>query len=144
MRPPDRQPTPIRVLIVDDDDGYASTLSAILTGNPNFRVVGRAADGVDGIAAARRTRPDVVVLDVNMPRLDGFEASRAIRDLLPHVRIVILTGAPQYDHASRARVAGANVYLPKDVDLRTLADVLTDDDEACGRSTAAFALPGAT
>jgi DNA-binding NarL/FixJ family response regulator len=129
------QPPPIRVLIVEDHDGYAASLSAILSGNPRLLVVGRAVDGIDGIERARELRPDVVVMDVNMPRLDGFSASRVISRELPQSRIVIITAAPRTDHATRAREAGADVYLPKDVDFRTLADVVEGDWQEDRRAT---------
>ena len=124
-----QQPTPIRVLVVDDDFGYAASLSAILSGNPRLAVVGRAADGDEAIDRARELRPDVVVLDVNMPRLDGFAAAAAIRRDLPSARIVIISGARASDHPARAREAGADVFLPKDVDFGTLADVVADTPE---------------
>ena len=118
---------PFRILIVDDSDEYAECLTLALGRDPRLSVVGRAVDGLDGIAAARRLRPDAVVVDVNMPRLDGFTAARAIRLELPDTRIVIVSGQTRPDHTSRAREAGADVYLPKDVDLATLADVVADE-----------------
>jgi DNA-binding NarL/FixJ family response regulator len=114
------QPKPIRVLIVDDDDGYAGSLSAILSGNPRLKVVGRATDGVHGIERARELRPDVVVMDVNMPRLDGFAATQEILSERPSTRVVIVSAEPEAGHRIRARAAGAEAYLPKFCDLREI------------------------
>lgn len=117
-------PTPVRVLIVDDDDVFAGSLSAILSGNPRIVVVGRASDGVEGVTLAFRHRPDVIVLDVNMPLLDGFAATREIRKRLPDAGVVIVSAAPEDAHLAAARRAGADVYLRKDCGFDVLADAV--------------------
>ena len=126
------QPKPIRVLIVDDDDGYAGSLSAILSGNPRLIVVGRATDGVHGIERARSLRPDVVVIDVNMPRLDGFAATQEILSERPSTRVVIVSAEPEADHRIRAREAGADAYLPKSSDVRDLDVAVVGEPAAAG------------
>ena len=136
------QPKPIRVLVVDDHDGYAASRTAIRSGNPRLVVVGRAVDGLTAIELARLHRPDVVVMDVNMPRLDGFSASRSIRRERDDVRIVIVSGEPRPEHPSRARQAGADVYLPKDVDFETLTNVVAG--EASGEEPGTFSIAFAT
>ena len=127
-----RQPKPIRVLIVDDDDGYAGSLSAILSGNPRLAVIGRAVDGMHGIELARALRPDVVVMDVNMPRLDGFAATQEIVSQRPSTRVVIVSAEPEADHRLRARDAGADAYLPKHCDLRDLDETVTGERTPTG------------
>ena len=117
-------PQPLRILIVDDDDLFAGSLSAILSGDPRLEVVDRAADGAEGLTLALRERPDIVVLDVNMPVLDGFAVSRLIRVHLPDVRIVIVSGAPEDEHLADARRAGADVYLRKDCGFDALEEAL--------------------
>jgi DNA-binding NarL/FixJ family response regulator len=119
-------PTPVRVLIVDDDEIFAGSLSAILSGNPRLVVVDRATDGVEGVTLAFRHRPDVVVMDVNMPLLDGFAATREIRKRLPDARIVIVSAAPEEGHLGDARRAGADVYLRKDCGFDALMDAVID------------------
>jgi len=131
------QPKPIRVLIVDDHDGYAGSLNAILTGNPRLQVVGRAVDGVHGIELARELRPDVVVMDVNMPRLDGFSATQEILSEFPSTRVVIVSADPEADHRHRAGDAGADAYLPKDADFRELDQAITGEQ---ARAEASFFL----
>lgn len=116
--------TPLRILIVDDDDVFAGSLSTILSGDPRLEVVDRAANGAEGLTLAMRERPDVVVLDVNMPVLDGFAASRLIRSNLPDVRIVIVSAAPEDEHLAEARRAGADVYVRKDCGFDVLEEAL--------------------
>ena len=131
-------PKPLRVLIVDDDDVFAGSLSAILSGDPRLEVVDRAADGAAGLTLALRERPDVVVLDVNMPILDGFAASRLIRMHLPDVRIVIVSAAPEDEHLAEARRAGADVYVRKDCGFDALEEALAArQSRAAGATTAA-------
>ena len=120
------RPSPVRVLIVDDDSVFSGSLSAILSGNPRIVVVGCAGDGVEGVTLAFRQRPDVVVIDVNMPVLDGFRAAREIRKRLPDRGIVIVSGAPEDAHLASARLAGADVYLPKDCGFDVLAEAILD------------------
>ncbi len=119
-------PTPVRVLIVDDDAMFAGSLSAILSGNPRIVVVDRAVDGVEGVTLAFRHRPDVIVMDVNMPLLDGFVATREIRKRLPETGIVIVTAEPEEAHLAAARRAGADVYLRKDCGFEVLAEAVTN------------------
>ena len=120
-------PKPLRILIVDDDDVFAGSLSAILSGDPRLEVVDRAANGAEGLTLALRERPDVVVLDVNMPILDGFAVSRLIRVHLPDVRIVIVTAAPEDEHLGAARRAGADVYLRKDCGFDAIEEALAGE-----------------
>jgi DNA-binding NarL/FixJ family response regulator len=117
-------PTPVRVLIVDDDPVFAGSLSAILSGNPRMVVVDRAENGVEGVTLAFRHRPDVIVMDVNMPILDGFAATRELRKRLPDAGVVIVSAEPEHDHLAAARRAGADVYLRKDCGFEALAEAV--------------------
>jgi len=124
MPPLDHAPPRLKVLIVDDDDVFAGSLATILSADPNLEVVDRAANGAQGLILAIDQQPDVVVLDVNMPILDGFAVGRLIRMQLPDVRIVIVSGAPEDEHLAAARRAGADVYLRKDCGFDVLEDAL--------------------
>jgi DNA-binding NarL/FixJ family response regulator len=124
MPPLDHAPPRLKVLIVDDDDVFAGSLATILSADPNLEVVDRAANGAQGLMLAFDQQPDVVVLDVNMPILDGFAVGRLIRMQLPDVRIVIVSGAPDDEHLAAARRAGADVYLRKDCGFDVLEDAL--------------------
>ena len=119
---------PLRVLIVDDDDLFAGSLAAILSADPRLEVVVRAADGAQGLTLAIDEQPDVVVLDVNMPILDGFAVGRLIRMQMPDVRIVIVSGAPECEHIAKARRAGADLYLRKDCGFEVLEEALLADE----------------
>jgi DNA-binding NarL/FixJ family response regulator len=130
MQPPleSAPPKPLRILIVDDDDVFAGSLAAILSGDPRLEVVDRAANGAQGLTLAIDERPDVVVLDVNMPILDGFAVGRLIRMQMPDVRIVIVSGSPESEHLAQARRAGADVYLRKDCGFDVLEEALIAEE----------------
>jgi two-component system, NarL family, nitrate/nitrite response regulator NarL len=129
---------PLRILIVDDDDLFAGSLAAILSGDPRLEVVNRAANGAEGLTLALDERPDVVVLDVNMPVLDGFAVGRLLRMHMPDVRIVIVSGTPENEHLAEARRAGADVYLRKDCGFDALEEALAAEQRrASGTTTAA-------
>jgi two-component system, NarL family, nitrate/nitrite response regulator NarL len=129
---------PLRILIVDDDDLFAGSLAAILSGDPGLEVVNRAANGAEGLTLALDERPDVVVLDVNMPVLDGFAVGRLLRMHMPDVRIVIVSGTPENEHLAEARRAGADVYLRKDCGFDALEEALAAEQRrASGATTAA-------
>lgn len=96
----------LSVLIADDHDLFAASLAELLAGE-GLEVVGRAADGAEAVALARRLRPDVVVMDVSMPCCDGIEATREITGALETTRVVMLTGINDLEVSLRARAAGA-------------------------------------
>jgi len=105
---------PVSVLIADDQRLFAEALEAILSTDVRVRVVARAADGRSAIDLAREHRPDVVLMDIAMPVLDGIEATRTIRTELPGTRVVVLSGSAATQDVARARGAGAAGYVTKD------------------------------
>ena len=112
-----RRPAPrVRVLIADDHRLYSDTLQLLLATDDRIDVVGRAADGVEAVELALRFRPDVVLMDVQMPRLDGIVATLTLRRLLPGVRVVMLSSSAAVEDVECARDAGACAYLTKDAD----------------------------
>jgi DNA-binding NarL/FixJ family response regulator len=113
-----------RVLIVEDDDAFAEILSLLLEADGRFAVVGRARDGAEGIALASELAPDVVTMDIDMPRINGVEATTAIRESDPSSRIVVVSGSVFYDRVEAARAAGAAGYVTKSRAVEELADVL--------------------
>jgi DNA-binding NarL/FixJ family response regulator len=104
---------PIRVLLVDDDDLMRAGLKAVLSSDTRVEVVGEAANGRAAVDRVRTARPDVVLMDVRMPDLDGIAATREVLAALPHVKVVILTTFEQDDYIFGALNAGASGFLLK-------------------------------
>jgi DNA-binding NarL/FixJ family response regulator len=104
----------IRVLLVDDDPLVRSALSLMLGGQPDIELVGEAGDGEDAVAAARRLRPDVVLMDIRMPVLNGLEATRILHAGPEPPRVIVLTTFDADDHVVGAIAAGADGFLLKD------------------------------
>ena len=106
--------TKIRVLVADDHTIVRQGLVGILKASPEIEVVGEASDGNEAVEKALKTKPDVVVLDVSMPRLSGIEAARRIHESLPAVRILVLTMHDDEEYILKMVRAGASGYLLKD------------------------------
>jgi DNA-binding NarL/FixJ family response regulator len=110
----------IRVVIVDDHDLFRRGLRELLE-EQGIRVVGEAADGVEGMQLATHALPDVVVMDLNMPRLSGVEATRRLAAAAPTVRVLVLTISADDDDVLDAIEAGASGYLLKDASMSEIA-----------------------
>jgi DNA-binding NarL/FixJ family response regulator len=104
---------PVRVLIVDDDDLMRAGLRGVLSSDAAIEVVGEAGDGRDAIYRARLLNPDVVLMDVRMPDLDGISATRELIAATPEIRVVVLTTFEQDDYIFGALSAGASGFLLK-------------------------------
>ncbi|WP_299951531.1 response regulator transcription factor [uncultured Modestobacter sp.] len=111
----------IRLLLADDQPLLRQGMTLVLEGEPDLTVVGEAADGVQAVDRAVRLRPDVVLMDVRMPRMDGIEATRRLARLAPDVRVLILTTFDLDEHAFAGLRAGASGFLLKDVPPAELA-----------------------
>jgi two-component system nitrate/nitrite response regulator NarL len=107
-------PNEIRVLIADDHRLFAEALEAILGSDERIAVVGRAGDGIEAVELARALKPDVILMDLSMPALDGIEATREIRETDDRVRVLVLTGSNSRADVDRSRQAGAAGYVTKD------------------------------
>ena len=105
---------PIRVLVVDDQTLVREGLVTLLRLNPGLDVVGAAADGAEGVRLAQSARPDIVLMDLRMPRVDGVEATRRIVQALPETRVIVLTTYADDESVFAALQAGARGYLTKD------------------------------
>jgi DNA-binding NarL/FixJ family response regulator len=110
-------PQPIRVLVVDDQGLVRAGFRMILEAQPDIEVVGEAADGLDAVAAAGRLRPDVVLMDIRMPLLDGLEATRRLAGpgVADPVRVLMLTTFDLDEYVFEALRAGASGFLLKDL-----------------------------
>jgi DNA-binding NarL/FixJ family response regulator len=111
----------IRVAVVDDQRLFAKGLSGLVDMLPETRVVGVAYDGEEAVELCRKEEPDVVLMDISMPKMDGISATREIRDLLPQTAVIILTAHEDDEHVFRGIKAGAQGYLLKDADLEDLS-----------------------
>lgn len=117
---------PLSILIVEDHDAFALTLATVLGTDPRLEIVDRAADGRAGIDLAVRHQPDVVLMDIYMPNLDGIEATREITSLLPETVVVVLSSSDADDDVRRALAAGARSFLPKDASLAQLVAAILE------------------
>ena len=115
---------PVRVLVVDDHVGFRSLARRLLTAE-GFAVVGEAGTGAEGLSCSASLRPDAVLLDVQLPDLDGFEVSRRLAELPGSPAVVLTSARPLSDYGARALPAGVRGFLPKDsLSGAALADVL--------------------
>lgn len=120
---------PLRLLLVDDHEVVRQGLAALLARRPAFQVVAEAGTVAEALAAARRFRPDLVIMDVRLPDGTGIEACRDIRAEMPETRVVMLTSYPDEDAVLAAILAGASGYLLKQIRGRDLVTAL----ESVGR-----------
>ncbi|TAK33013.1 MAG: response regulator transcription factor [Chloroflexota bacterium] len=104
----------IKVLLADDHDPFRRTLRRLLESNPDVEVVGEAENGRMAVEQADRLAPDVVVMDIAMPEINGLAATRLIRKRLAHVRVVVLTVHDSEEYVSAAFDSGASAYVLKE------------------------------
>ena len=116
----------IRVMIVDDHSIVRVGLKQVLEQSGEFEVVGQAADGEEAVRVAADVSPDVVVMDVIMPKKDGVEACREIMESAPETRVVMLTASTEVDAIVEAVAAGATGYLQKETDRERLLSTVRD------------------
>ncbi|MBT2207462.1 response regulator transcription factor [Actinomadura sp. NEAU-AAG7] len=114
----------IRVLIADDQALIRVAFRMIVGAQPDMEVAGEAADGAAAVALTRRLRPDVVLMDVRMPELDGIEATRRIIDALPRTRVLAVSTFDLDEHVVAALRAGASGFLPLDVSPEELTEAI--------------------
>jgi len=119
----------IRVLIADDHRLFAQALEAILASDERIEVVGHARDGTEAVELARSLEPDVILMDIAMPGMDGFEATRRIRERKGDACVLMLTGSNSRSDVDRARKAGAAGYVTKDRIAAELIDAIVEVSE---------------
>ena len=105
---------PVRVLIADDEPLFVETVEALLAGDERVEVVGTAENGQQAVELATALTPDVTLMDISMPILDGIEATRLIRERVPNACVLVLTGSSIAADVDRARQAGVAAFLTKD------------------------------
>jgi DNA-binding NarL/FixJ family response regulator len=116
----------VSVLIADDHRLFAEALEAILAGERRIEVVGHAGDGREAVRLAEELKPDVVLMDISMPLMDGIAAARAIRATDSDACILMLTGSNSRADVDRARKAGAAGYVTKDRIAAELVDAILE------------------
>jgi DNA-binding NarL/FixJ family response regulator len=119
-----RRPDPIRTMIVDDHALFRRGLEMVLEEEPDIELVGQAGDGAEAVKIAAEALPDIVLMDIRMPRSSGIEACRAMKDAAPSTKIVILTISDEEEDLFEAIRAGASGYLLKDIPLDEVADTV--------------------
>jgi DNA-binding NarL/FixJ family response regulator len=112
------------VLIVDDAEDIRMLLRMKLGRHENLDVVGEAVDGVDAVDQARELQPHLVLLDMAMPRMDGLQALPLIREAVPDVRVIVLSGFNQGTLEQEALAAGADEYIVKGGSMRELIEMI--------------------
>jgi CheY-like chemotaxis protein len=117
---------PISVLIADDHQLFAEALQAILMRDRRIEVIGQAHDGYEAVLRARELRPDVILMDISMPLMDGIEATRMIRAESDSARVLMLTGSNSRLDVDSARSAGAAGYITKDRIAAELIDAIVE------------------
>ena len=121
---------PIRIVIADDHAVVRQGLKMFLGLDPDLEVVGEATNGAEALQLAADLQPDVVLMDIAMPVMDGIEATERIREEVPDARVIVLTGSEAPHDISRARAAGATGYVTKDQIAGDLVRAILD---AAGR-----------
>jgi two-component system, NarL family, response regulator DesR len=116
----------VRVLVVDDHALFAEALMLTLGIDDRIQVVGSASSGTEAVSLAKALTPDVVLMDIHMPSMDGIEATRHVRRVSPRSRVVIVSAACSPELAAHARLAGAERYLTKDTPAVKLIDAIVE------------------
>jgi DNA-binding NarL/FixJ family response regulator len=117
---------PVRILIADDHRLFAEALRAILAADPRIEVVGLAESGQDAVAKATELEPDLILMDISMPGLDGVQATKQIRQQQPGAKVLMVTGSDARQDVDAARSAGAAGYVTKDRIAAELIDAILD------------------
>lgn len=110
-------PNKLEIVIVDDHPVFLEGLITMLSLEDDIVIVGQASDGVQALAAVHQLKPNIVILDINLPTLNGLQVARQIRAMRADVRIVVLTGHHEREQMIHALRAGANAYCSKDMSV---------------------------
>lgn len=116
--------SPIRILLVDDHALFREGLAGILASQPDMQVVGEAGDGLEAVVKARELKPDLVLMDIQMPGMDGLDALSEINREMPEARVIMLTVRAEDDRLFQAIKNGAQGFLLKNIRSRELLEML--------------------
>ncbi len=129
----------LRVIIVDDHALFRRGLEMVLENEADIEVVGEATDGQQAVDRTSELMPDVVLMDVRMPRRSGIDATQRIKELMPHVKIVVLTNSDEEADLYEAIKAGASGYLLKEISSEEVADAIRSVVQGHSRISPAMA-----
>jgi len=113
-----------RILIADDHDVVRSGLRMLLKTSPDFVITGEAADGEEAVRLVEKHKPDIAFMDISMPKLDGIEATKVIRQNTPETKVIILTVHEDEEYAFHVLRAGASAYLLKNASKKEIFDAI--------------------
>ena len=114
----------IKILIADDQELIRQSLMIILDNVPDFEVVDCVADGIEVMASVKQEKPDVILMDIRMPRMDGVVCTQRIKELYPDIKIIILTTFDDDEYVFNALKFGASGYLLKGISMKELSDAI--------------------
>lgn len=114
----------LRIMLVDDHSLFRKGLASLLSDQPGIDVIGEASNGDEAIEYAKTLKPDLIMMDINMPKRDGLEATKEIKKILPDIKIVMLTASDEDQYLFEAMKIGAQGYLLKDLEMHQLLDLL--------------------
>lgn len=113
-----------RILIIDDHQLYREGIKRVLEFEENFEVVGEGEDGSQAVELVRQTKPDVVIMDINMPNVNGVEATKRLIDTFPGLKVIILSIHDDENYVTHALKTGATGYLLKEMDVDALIEAV--------------------
>src|SRR5512132_2364254 len=116
--------TPVRVLVVDDHRHIHDVITRVLIGNPDISIVGQAANGAEAIRLCEEVRPDLILMDVVMPVMDGMQATERIREKYPAAKILVLSSFQDHESVHQLLRGGAVGYITKDALTNDLVNVI--------------------
>ena len=114
----------MKLLIVDDHPMFRQGLRDVLETDPRMKVVGQAADGEIAVELAQQLLPDVILMDINLPTINGLQVTRQIKARLPEIKVIVITGYDDAEQVVHALRAGASAYCPKDITPEALIDTV--------------------